>query len=160
MELLVDKLKTTLDGLGSTERTKPMNSNNPNDAILHEFRVAQYLRTYGEKRYEKAKKALKKTLSERLTDAIQDAMSKVIKLSNPKTVALLDAEHHHLSALVNPGASYLDSEGLKLALKLKYMDDQDEIEKLFVKHTKRYSPTTTYIVANKLEDIEKHDDAA
>lgn len=149
MELLVDKLKVTLDNLGSTERTKPMESNNALDAILHEFRTAQFIRTYGEKRYDKAKDKLKKALSEGIKLSITNAMNKVIKLKATQNVALAEAEHHVLTAQVNPGTPYLDQPLLKL--KLSEHLDANTIEKLFADCTKSYSPTTTYIVANKLE---------
>jgi len=158
MELLNDKLTVTLNNLGRTERTKPLESNNPMDAVLHEFRVAGFLRTYGEKRYDRAKTALKKAFDDRLAQVLVNAMGKVVKLNATQTVELLEAEHHTLVAQVNPAATYLDSEGLKLKLKmLKNADGTPmisaaDVDNLFISCTKRYNPTTTYVVANKLEE--------
>lgn len=152
MELLKDKLTVTLDNLGKTERTKPLESANPLDAVLHEFNVAQTIRSYGEKRYDRAKAALKKTFDERLTAALKAAMGKVIKLKATQTTELADAEHHSLVAQVNPGSTFIDTEGLKLAFKTKLHLDHEVVDNMFKQYTKQREPTVTYIVANKLEE--------
>src|SRR5690554_5000163 len=111
MSALTDNLKTTLDNLGTTVRTRLL-SNNPLDLDAHEFVLSQFIRSYGDKRYNKAKKKLVSTLGKDVAERIKQAKDSVAKKEVTATIDLAEGEHYSVNALVNLGASFLDEGSL------------------------------------------------
>ncbi len=146
MSVLTDKLKTTLDRLGNTIRTKLV-SNNALDLAAHEFVLSQFIRAYGTSRYDKAKKKLLSTLGKDVEDRVKQTKADVSRKEVSTTIKLSDGDSYSVSALVNNGASYLDEGTLFVELASKI--DHNELRVIFDKHRKRYPPTVTYIVTEK-----------
>lgn len=124
-------------------------SQDPFDAIAHEFQVSQFGKSYFEKRYEQAKEALAKSLDAVAMDALRETVERVADMTVSENVSLMSGQFHDLTALVKIGGSYLDTAALKVEL-LKRMKSS-EVEAIIDKATKRRSPSITYVVSEAID---------
>lgn len=145
MSMLKAKIASALAKIGTVNGTAPEASQDPFDAVAHEYNVAGTLRSISEKRYDLAKVELVKSLSGGAKLKLGSTVTVVGKSEVSDTIKLIDAQNHSLSAQVKIGASYLDVDALRVELKKTMTTEQ--VDKLFEKHTKRRNPSVTYIVS-------------
>lgn len=141
MSMLKAKINAALSKIGTTNGTAPKQSQDPLDALAHEYNVASSIVSIAEKRKEIAKKALLDGLSETATKALNDKKAAVAKTEVSDNVDLGSGAHNSISAQVKIGASYLDVAALRVELK-KYMPT-DDVDKMFEAATKRRDPSVT-----------------
>lgn len=127
----------------------PEASQDPFDAIAHEFSVSQFGKSYFEKRYERAKEAVAKSLDVVAMDALRETIDRVGDNEVSENVSLMSGQFHDLTAQVKIGASYLDVAALKVEL-LKRMTTS-EVEALISRATKRRAPSITYVVSEAID---------
>jgi hypothetical protein len=141
MSDLLLNLKTTLDNLGRTVRTRAPESQDPMDKATHEYNIAGYIRNYGEKRYELAKDALLRHLNPATMLKIEEKKQSVKKTGVSANMELVDTQFFRVMGEVKIGASYLDIDGLKADLEGKL--GMQDTAALIIKHTKRRAPNLT-----------------
>lgn len=147
MSMLKSKVLNTLDKIGRVNGTAPEKSQDPLDAIAHEFSIANIMRGYADKRYEAAKDMLAKSVND---DALEAACTSVAKTEVGETVLVGSGAYHQVNAQIRNGATYVDMAKLKVALmkKLGSLAADD----LIAECTTRRAPTVTYIVTSETDD--------
>lgn len=141
------KLQKVLDKIGTTNGTAPETSQDPNDAIMHEYNVCTIAASYFDKRREKAKTALLNSLSIDGQSMLENTVKVVNNTEQSSHVLLSQGQYHDLDAHVKTGASYLDEAVLRVEM-LKLMPT-DVVERIFASARKRRSPSVTYNVIEK-----------
>lgn len=138
-------LNSILEKLGRDGPTAPRPSQDNVDAAAHEYNVAAFISSYGDKRKDLAKKALVSALGPATAQKLVDEQESVANNEISNTIELAVAAHHSVSAQVKIGATYLDTQSLKVELmkKMKAV----EVDALFERHTKRRTPSVTYVVS-------------
>lgn len=148
--MLKAKIAKALEKIGTTNGTAPRESQDPLDAVLHEYNVSSTIRGIGEKRYETAKKALVAALTPAQIEKLDKAINTVAKVQVSENIGLANAANHTLNAAVNNGATYLDT--AKLRVKLLKTMPTDQVDKLFEDCMDRRAPTVTYKVTEEDDD--------
>lgn len=144
MSMLKSKVNAALEKIGHTNGTAPAESQDPIDAVAHEYNVASQMASYAEKRKEVAKKALIGSLGGDATNKLENVKAVVAKKELSDTITIASAANHVVTAQVKIGASYLDAASLKVELMKKM--GSEEVQALIDRHTKRRDPSVTWVI--------------
>jgi len=138
------KLQTAIQKLGRQGEFQPPKSQDPIDAVLHEYFVSETARSAFDKRKKDALTKLKSfDNTGRIARAVDDA-----RKGSSGSVALFDTEHYSSSLTTKSPSNSLDSTVLKNELS-KLGVDTDVINKAFAKALSPNKPAETYTVVVK-----------
>lgn len=144
------KVNTALSKVGTTNGTAPEVSQDPLDALAHEYNVASQGESYFKARREKAKTDMMTSVLIPSTQGILDAALKDVKRTEQGgTTRLATSKHHVISVMLKNGATYLDDTALKNDLMRLLKPEQ--VNTLFAKHTKRREPSQSWVVTESGE---------
>lgn len=138
------KIVAALEKIGHANGHAAPASQDPMDAVLHEYNVTSIGETHFKKRRDAAKELLIKTMGADAVSKLDDKKAEVKKLETSTSVQLASASSYALAAQIKIGASFLDTQKLKVEL-LKKMSAV-EVEALIEKCTDRRDPSVTYNV--------------
>jgi hypothetical protein len=141
MSMLKAKISAALNKIGTTNGTAPKPSQDPLDALAHEYNVASAIFSIAEKRKEVAKASLLAGLSEQNKEALEKRKQMVQKTNISDGIDLGIGAHNSVSAVVKIGGSFLNE--AKLRVEMKKTMSSDEVDKLFASCTERRAPSVT-----------------
>ncbi len=146
---LKSKIALALEKIGTTNGTKPPQSQDPIDEQLHEYNVSAMGESYFKKRRELAKKALLKAFGPQNEQRLTKARARVARDEIAEHVMLISGQFFALDGHVKNGASYVDMNELRVEL-LKHLD-HETVDKIMTNCTKRREPSVTYSVMDATE---------
>ena len=139
------KLQTALHDFGRKNGFAPPKSQDPSDAILHEYYVSETARSIFDKRRKAALEKLK-ALDDKglITRAVKEAAD-----GKTGTINLIDAENYNATLTTKSPVKSIDVSALTNAL-VKYGVDQVTINKALNEATKQAKPAESYTVSVKV----------
>lgn len=146
LQLSVNK---ALEKIGTTNGTAPPNTQDQLDLAAHEYGIAAVGASY----FDKAKTAGKKKLLDAIgtlgNNKIAKAKARVVASGSGEDVHVAGGQFYEVIAELKNGASYLDTDGLKIELLKKFKSS--EIDALWAKHTKRRDPSVSFKILDNTE---------
>lgn len=149
MSQLKAKLFAALDKIGNQNGHACPESQDPADALIHEYNVTTQAESYFKKRRDNAKAALEKALTDDGKKKLLKSVVSVKTNETPDTCTVIDAAHYSLVVDVKNGASFLDVAALKNAMARKLKMQMTEVEAMFEAATDRREPTQSWKAIEK-----------
>lgn len=136
--------------LGTTNGTKVPDTQDAFDIAVHEYLISTIADTIISKRREKAKAKLQDILLHMPEQSTVDAAVREVKRREvSETVLIASGKVYQLSAQIKIGASFLNTDALRIAL-MKLLP-VDTVTQLFTDCSMRRNPSTTFIVNESSE---------
>lgn len=143
-------INRALEKIGNTDAQSAPESQDPMDAVLHEYFVASIGESYFTKRRETAKKTMLGLLSDESNGRIDKAVANTVKLSSGQAATISEAQHYALQLTTKNGAAYFDMDAFMNALRKKVAPEiVDEAVKA---GQKRRDPTRSYTVTTREDE--------
>lgn len=146
MPSIKEKIATALDKIGNVNGTAAPTSQDPIVTVVHEYNVATIGESHFKARRDKAKKALDKALTEPQKKKISKAVADTIASQMGTTVNVIDTEHYKVLIETKNGASFIDTDKLKVILMTRFKLDATKAEALFEEVTSRRAPAQSWKV--------------
>lgn len=144
MSELRAKVMAALDKIGHVNGTKPPESQDPLDGVAYEYMIASAGSSYFDKRKKNALEALQAQLIGQPAAKLLKTITRVTENGIKEDVDLAKGQMTSVMAEVKSGASYVDIDALRVALKKKMKTS--EVDQLFLEVTKKRSPSVGYRV--------------
>ena len=138
------KLSVALDNIGRTNGHKPPDSQDPMDAVLHEYLIAATGASYFDKRKKLAREELEMRMGQVAETSILNMKADVTKTSMMQRAAILKGQVYTLNVSVKSSGEMLDERLLRVALLKKF--SADEVEELINTSKKPRAVSTTFEV--------------
>lgn len=139
-------LQKAMKAIGNEGDTAAPKSQDPLDAILHEY----YVSKMGEKAFtDRSKKALEnmlKAIGPEATKTIDDMITATKKNDAGESAVVIDAQHYNLDFTTRKGASRLDATSVKTQLQVKFGLPEVTAEKFIEDCSKKNEPTKIFSV--------------
>jgi len=139
-------LQKAMKAIGKEGDTAAPKSQDPLDAILHEYYVAKM----GEKAFtDRAKKALEnmlKAIGPEATKTIEDMITATKVNDAGESAVVIDAQHYNLDFTTRKGSARLDAVAVKTQLQVKFGLPEVTAEKFVADCSKKSEPTKIYSV--------------
>jgi hypothetical protein len=146
-------LQSAMEAIGKTNGHSPPASQDPMDAILHEYYVSKLGERLFTDRAELAKKNMLAAVSQDTIAAIQDMINSTIKNNSGESAVLIDAQHYSLDLTTRRGAKRLDQTALKVALQVKHGMPGAVVDALLDSCVKTSDPSKIYSVKPVRGDV-------
>lgn len=117
--------------------------------LVHEYNVATQGESYFKARREKAKKELTKSLTDVQNEAIATAVKETKKLGTGKSVSIVETDPYILSVETKKGASFLDTQKLKVELLTKHKMTMTDVDALIERCTGERDPSQSWKVTER-----------
>ena len=138
-----------MERIGTSNGHAVPQSQDPIVSVVHEYHVATLGESHFKARRDKAKKQLEKSVGVPNADKIDAAVASVKKHEQGTSVELVSTEHYNVQVDFKNGASFLDTQKLKVELARKHKMLSADIEQLFEECTDRRDPSQSWKVVEK-----------
>lgn len=146
MAKLSSSIQNALKAVGTTNGHSAPASQDPMDAVLHEYYVAKLGEKFFTDRADKAKQLLTKSFSSVTQREIQSIIESTIINEAGESAIILDAQHYSLEFATRKGAKRLDTTALKVALQVKHGMPAAVVDSLIDSCSKTSAPSQIYSV--------------
>lgn len=139
-------LQTALKKIGNEGDHEAPKSQDPMDAVLHEYYVAKMGAKFFEDRAKKALEDMLKKIGPEATKVIDDMIAATKAQDAGESAVVLDAQHYNLDFTTRKGAMRLDGTAVKSMLQVKFGIPALAAEKIVDDCSKKSEPTKIYSV--------------
>ena len=139
-------LQKAMKAIGNEGDHVAPKSQDPMDAILHEYYVAKMGAKFFEDRSKKALENMLKEIGPEATKTIDDMITATKANDAGESAVVMDAQHYNLDFTTRKGAMRLDATAVKSLLQVKYGLPEVSAEKFIEECSKKSEPTKIYSV--------------
>lgn len=141
-------INSAMEKIGREGKHAAPTSQDPADALLHEYDVATIGESYFKKRREKAKGAMLVVVSPEGNKRIDDAVQKTKLLEQGQTLVVLETQHFTMNLTTKNGATFFDDTAFINSL-IRQGVAREVISKALEEGAKRRDPTMSYTIAER-----------
>jgi hypothetical protein len=139
-------LQKAMKSIGKEGEHAPPPSQDPLDAILHEYYVAKIGSKFFEDRSKAALENMLKEIGPEANRIIDDMIDATVKNDAGESAVVCDAQHYNLDFTTRKGAMRLDATAVKVMLQTKFGLPATAAEKVVEDCSKKSAPTKIYSV--------------
>ena len=139
-------LQKQMKAIGNEGSTSAPKSQDPLDAVLHEYYVAKMGEKFFKDRAVKAQEKMLKEIGPEATKTINDIIEATKKNDAGESAVVADAQHYNLDFTTRKGSMRLDPTAVKTQLQVKFGLPEITAEKFIEECSNKSEPTKIYSV--------------